>query len=163
MLSARAVGRLLVRFGIKPAERPVVVGAGPYAQALADALSAVGAEVTRVDGVETRVVAARGHSWVEALDVEVGSGRTQKRHLKCDLVAVAALPAPASELPRQHGVTVELRLEGGGFACVVDQNNRTNVRTVFACGDVTGYMGPEQAVAASARRAGGRKPASERS
>ena len=39
VLPARAVGRLLVRFGVKPAERPVVVGDGPYARALAEALA----------------------------------------------------------------------------------------------------------------------------
>jgi sarcosine oxidase subunit alpha len=131
ILSARAVGRLLVRFGIKPAERPIVVGDGPYARALAEALEQAGAQVTRVDGVETQVVAAHGHSWVKALELSDG------RKLKCDLVAVAALPAPASELPRQHGVPVEFR--DGGFAAARECGN---VRCV---GDVTGFMGPERA------------------
>src|SRR5438270_390718 len=48
VLPARAVGRLLVRFGVRPAERPVVVGDGPYARALAEALFRAGAVVTRV-------------------------------------------------------------------------------------------------------------------
>jgi sarcosine oxidase subunit alpha len=133
VLSARAVGRLLVRFGIRPAERPVVVGDGPYARALAEALEKAGARVTRVDGIETKVIAAHGHSWVKALEVTGG------KKIKCDLVAVAALPAPASELPRQHGVPVEFR--DGGFACA---QKSTNVRA-FCCGDVTGFMGPEKA------------------
>src|SRR5262249_8825489 len=60
VLSARAVGRLLVRYGIKPAEKPVVVGDGPYARALAEALEQVGAQVTRIDGIQTKVVAAHG-------------------------------------------------------------------------------------------------------
>src|SRR5439155_24134856 len=117
VLSARAVGRLLVRYGIRPAERPVVVGDGPYARTLAEALETVGARVTRIDGVKTKVVAAHGHSWVKALEVDDG------RKIKSDLVAVAALPAPASELPRQHGVAVEFR--DGGFACA---KKSTNVR-----------------------------------
>src|SRR5581483_8067625 len=57
VLAARAVGRLLTRFGILPGERPVVVGNGPYAIALADALKSAGAEVTRVDGTTTQVTA----------------------------------------------------------------------------------------------------------
>jgi sarcosine oxidase subunit alpha len=148
VMSARAVGRLLVRFGVLPAEKPVVLGAGPYAQTLSDALSAAGAEVTRVDGVESRLTAAHGHSWVKAVDVETNG---KSRRIKCDLVAVAALPAPASDLPRQHGVTVENRAEGGGFACRVDAEKSTNVRAIFACGDVTGFMGPERAAADGAQ------------
>ena len=68
-----------------------------------EALEKTGAQVTRVDGVETKVVAAHGHSWVKALELSNG------KKIKCDLVAVAALPAPASELPRQHGIAVEYR------------------------------------------------------
>ncbi len=148
VMSARAVGRLLVRFGIRPGARPVVLGGGPYAQALAEALEAVGAEVTRVDGTTTSLVAARGHSWVKGVTV-VSDGK--RRNLKCDLVAVAALPAPASDLPRQHGVTVELRAEAGGFACRVDSQGHSSVPGVFACGDVTGFVGPAEAAVAGAR------------
>lgn len=149
VLAARAVGRLLVRFGIQPAERPVVVGGGPYAQALAAALTESGAEVTRLDGVGERVTAARGHSWVKSVAVVDSDGK--QRNVKCDLVAVAALPAPASELPRQHGVAVEFRAAGGGFACVADEAGRTTVPRVFVCGDVAGFVGVERAVESGAR------------
>jgi sarcosine oxidase subunit alpha len=150
VLAARAVGRLVVRFGIRPAERPVVLGDGPYARELTAALAAAGAEVTRIDGLHQRVVAARGHAWVKAVEV-VTDGDARARRVKCDLVAVAALPAPASELPRQHGVAVELRPAGGGFACVVDADGRSAVPSVFAAGDVTGFGGVEAARAAGAR------------
>jgi sarcosine oxidase subunit alpha len=149
VLAARAVGRLLVRFGVRPAENPVVLGGGPYAHALADALEAAGAKVTRIDGVESQVLAARGYSWVKGVDVR-DRGKKQLRRVKCDLVAVAALPAPASELPRQHGVPVELRPAGGGFACAVGDDGRASP-TVFCAGDVTGFMGPTQAAAHGAR------------
>jgi sarcosine oxidase subunit alpha len=131
ILSARAVGRLLVRYGIKPADQPLVVGDGPYARALAEALEKTGAQVTRIDGAQTKLVAAHGHSWVKAVEVTGG------KKIKCDLVAIAALPSPASELPRQHGVPVEFR--DGGFSC---PKNFGNVECV---GDVTGFMGPEMA------------------
>jgi sarcosine oxidase subunit alpha len=138
VLSARAVGRLLMRYGIRPADRPVVLGDGPYARALAEALEKAGAQVTRIDGIQTKVVAAHGHSWVKAVEIEGG------KKIKCDLVAVAALPAPASELPRQHGIPVEFR--DGGFACSRNGKNSTTGRA-FCVGDVTGFMGPEQAAA----------------
>jgi sarcosine oxidase subunit alpha len=149
VLPARAVGRLLVRFGVKPAERPIVVGDGPYARALADALTATGAEVTRIDGSEVQVVAAHGHSWVRALEVR-DAGSTKTRKLRCDLVAVAALPAPASELPRQHGMPVVLDEAAGGFACRPGGDGSHDGR-VFACGDVAGFRGPDLAAADGAR------------
>jgi NADPH-dependent 2,4-dienoyl-CoA reductase/sulfur reductase-like enzyme len=141
VLSGRAVGRLLVRFGVRPGERPVVAGDGEYADALAAALAASGAQVARV-AAATKLVAAHGHSWVRSLEVEGG------RRIKCDVIAACAPPAPASELPRQHGVAVELR---GGFACVADADGRTQVARVFTCGDVAGYVGPRAAAAAGAR------------
>ena len=145
VLPARAVGRLLVRFGVKPAERPVVVGDGPYARALAEALLRSGAEVTRVDGHDEQLVAAHGHGWVRAVET------TRRKKIKCDLVAVAALPAPASELPRQHGVAVAFCDAKGGFHCRVDDDGRAEVPHVFACGDVTGFGGIDDAVSAGAR------------
>jgi thioredoxin reductase len=60
------------------------------------------------------------------------------------------LPAPASELPRQHGAAVRLEPARGGFVALVDAAHETTARGVFACGDVTGYLGPEGAAAAGA-------------
>jgi sarcosine oxidase subunit alpha len=150
VLPARAVGRLLVRFGVKPAERPVVVGDGPYARALADALAASGAEVTRIDGKEEQIVAALGHGWVRGVAVQ-RAGEKKPRKLRCDLVAVAALPAPASELPRQHGVPVAFDEAAGGFACKPGPDGASGDGRVFVCGDVAGFRGPEVAASDGAR------------
>ena len=144
VMAARAVGRMLVRHGVVAGEAPIVVGGGPYAQALADALEEAGAQVTRVDGSETQVLACKGHGWVRGLSVR-GPDDKRPRTLKGDLVAVAALPAPASELPREHGIPVELRPEGGGFACAVGEDGRGPDQGVWACGDVTGFLGPDRA------------------
>jgi hypothetical protein len=89
------------------------------------------------------VLAARGRPWVSGLDVE---SEGQPRRVKCDAVAVCSLPSPASELPRQHGATVVLRPEAGGFACVVDATGRTARPEVYATGDVTGAMGVDAAL-----------------
>jgi sarcosine oxidase subunit alpha len=142
VFAARAVGRLLERFNLRPAERPLVVGDGPFARALEARLAELGCQVTRIDGSQSRLVAAHGHTWVRAVEVEE---KQRRRRIRCDLVAVAALPAPASELPRQHGARVELREPAGGFACLVDEGGHSSAPSVLAVGDVTGFMGPERA------------------
>jgi sarcosine oxidase subunit alpha len=145
VLSARAVGLLAVRYGIRPAERAVILGGGPYARALAHELLSIGVEARVVDGIGERPVAARGSSWIEALDVVDLKGKVKR--VKCDLCAVAALPAPASELPRQHGARVVLDERCGGFAVVSDRHGRTTATHAYSCGDCTGFVGPARAAA----------------
>jgi sarcosine oxidase subunit alpha len=151
VFAARAVGRLAVRWGVRPGDRVVVVGGGPYARALAEDLTALGVETRLVDGSKEKPLRAHGVGWVESLEIVDDKGK--KKKLPCDCVAVAALPSPASEAPRQHGAAVELREPGGGFCVLVDDDGRTSVPHVFACGDVTGFVGPEAATA-SGERAG---------
>jgi thioredoxin reductase len=64
---------------------------------------------------------------------------------------VAAPPSPASEAPRQHGCRVELRPQAGGFAVLADDDGRTSVAGILACGDVCGATTAERAAAAGAR------------
>jgi sarcosine oxidase subunit alpha len=128
IVSARACGRLAFRWGVRPVgvkRRVLVVGDAPTATPLVAGLTAAGVAAARVP--------------VKA----IGKRR------KGDLVAVAALPAPASELARQHGAEVAFDAGRGGFAVVADKRGATNVAGVWACGDVTGYVGT-----AAAERAG---------
>jgi sarcosine oxidase subunit alpha len=156
VLAARAVGRLLVQHRVKPADRVCLIeaeagaagtGSG-YTTALAEALERAGCEVVTV-GPGQRVLGARGRAWVTGVEVADARGRAQR--IDCDLVAVATTPAPASEGPRQHGCQVALRPELGGFAVQADEDGRTGVPGVFACGDVCGFMGPEAAARMGAR------------
>lgn len=145
VFAARAVGRLLCEHAILAGERVCVIeddGPRDYADALAAALVAAGAAVERIAARD--VTAVRGRGWVRA----VVAG---KRRIDCDAIAVAAIPSPASEGPRQHGCAVELDPAAGGFAVVADADGRTSVDGVFACGDVCGYRGPEAAAAMGAR------------
>ncbi|MEO6774075.1 MAG: FAD-dependent oxidoreductase [Kofleriaceae bacterium] len=141
VIAARAVGRLLVDHGILGGDKICIVEVPQLAvetTALAAALSAAGAEVSRVALDDTH--GTRGRSWVS--QVQTSQGR-----IDCDLVAVAAIPSPASEGPRQQGCSVVLDPEAGGFRVIVDETGKTTAPLVYACGDVTGYLGPARAAA----------------
>jgi sarcosine oxidase subunit alpha len=155
VLAARAVGRLLVEYGVVPGRRICVIGAGDYPDALRSALESAGCDVVTIDGEHEQIVGAIGRNWVTAVNVETAAGK--RARIACDLVAVWAAPSPASEAPRQHGCRVTLSPERGGFAVDVEGPGLTNVPHVFACGDVCGYVGPqgaaEQGAAAGAAAA----------
>ncbi|MCE9577428.1 MAG: (2Fe-2S)-binding protein [Deltaproteobacteria bacterium] len=149
VLAARGVGRMLVQHGIAAGERIcVVVGKGmdDYANALAEALRGARVDVTTTSA--DQVERARGRSWVTAVEL------TSRRRLDCDVVAVAAMPAPASEGPRQQGCRTVLDPARGGFRVIVDRDGRTSTPDVFACGDVCGYVGPMAAATVGARVGG---------
>jgi sarcosine oxidase subunit alpha len=145
VIAARAVGRLLVDHGILGGDRICLVEVPEVADdasALATALTRAGAEVVRVPLAQT--LGARGRSWVTGVD-------TQNGRVDCDLVAVAAIPSPASEGPRQQKCQVTLDPARGGFRVVVDEHGQTTTANVWACGDVTGYLGPARAAEDGAR------------
>jgi sarcosine oxidase subunit alpha len=152
IVSARACGRLAFHWGVRPVpsgERVLIVDAGAAtASALARGLARAGVEHEVVDLARDQVVEARGATRVRGLVVRGPSGRARK--VDGALVAIASLPAPASELPRQHGAGVRLDPAGGGFVALVDKQHETAAPGVFACGDVTGYLGPDEAAKAGA-------------
>jgi sarcosine oxidase subunit alpha len=129
VLSARGCGRLVFRYGVRPGRKVIVLSdpaaPSPFAATLTDGLRALGVPVT-----------AASLANVPRLD------------LKRDAVAVAALPAPASELPRQHGARTILDPRRGGFAVDTTADCATTIPDVFAAGDVCGYAGPAAASAA---------------
>jgi sarcosine oxidase, subunit alpha len=139
VIAARAVGRLLVEHGIVAGDKICIVEVPQLAaqtEALAAALTHAGVEVARVSLADT--LGARGRSWVTGVD-------TTRGRIDCDVVAVAAIPSPASEGARQQGCAVSLDPDAGGYRIVVDDDGRTSTPHAWACGDVTGYMGPARA------------------
>ncbi len=145
VIAARAVGRLLVDHGILAGDKVCLVEVPELAAesaALAAALAHAGAEVSRVALADT--LGARGRSWVNGVDTTTG-------RIDCDIVAVAAIPSPASEGARQQGCKVSLDPARGGFRIVVDEHGATTTPNVWACGDVTGYMGTDHAGVDGAR------------
>lgn len=138
VIAARAVGRLLVDHGILAGDKVCIVEVPELAAEttrLASALEAAGADVTRIPLDDAN--GTKGRSWVSS--VETSRGR-----IDCDLVAVAAIPSPASEGPRQQGCEVVLDPDAGGFRVVIDSHGQTSAASVWACGDVTGYRGPAE-------------------
>jgi sarcosine oxidase subunit alpha len=148
VLSARACGRLAFLHGVRPGRRVAIVGNGPLGDCLAAGLAAAGVEVERIAEPDERPFAAVGGGDLRALDVLDRAER--KRRVDADIIASAAIPAPASELPRQHGARVDFDEGGGGFAVQIDEVFRTSVPRVYACGDVAGYRGPMAAAEAGA-------------
>ncbi len=146
VISARACGRLAFHWGVRPVPAKgtvIILDGAPTAAPLERALNAAAIRTTRVELARETVVGARGTKRVRGLELQGANGSTRK--LEGALVAVATLPSPASELPRQHGAAVAFDAARGGFAAVVDAQGATTVPHVFACGDVTGYAGPEAA------------------
>jgi sarcosine oxidase subunit alpha len=142
VMAARAVGRLLVQHGVIAGDRICVVegpGMKEYVGVLVAALAAAGVEATAVDG--DAVERARGRGWVTSIEL------TGRQRIDCDVVAVAALPSPASDGPRQQGCAVRLDPARGGFTVQVDEGGHTTADHVWACGDVCGYTGPSRAAA----------------
>jgi sarcosine oxidase subunit alpha len=149
VVSARACGRLAFHWGVRPVargERVVIVDGAPTAAPLARGLADAGVDVEVVDLARDQLVEARGTAHARGLTVRGPTGR--KRRVDGQLVAIATLPAPASELPRQHGARVRLEPSRGGFVALVDDRHATSAPGVFACGDVTGYVGPDAAAQA---------------
>lgn len=142
VVAMRAAGRLLLEDGINPGASICLVGKNPAADALAEALRAVGSEVTHIDNVDQRITAALGGKEVRGAILRDANGN---RELACELIVIATTPAPASELARQQDAHVAFDPAASGFKVIVDSDGRCGPG-VFACGDVCGYMGPGDAM-----------------
>ncbi|MFO0577916.1 MAG: (2Fe-2S)-binding protein [Polyangia bacterium] len=146
VMPARAVGLLLGEYGVLPTAQPLVVGSDEYAGELAAALERAGARVQRIDGRGERLAAALGSDQVTGAEIAIGGEHGARRRIDCDLIAISLPPAPASALAQLHGAAVRWD-ERCGFAVEIDANGRTRTGSVWACGEVTGVMGPREAAA----------------
>ncbi len=135
VLAGRAVGLLLCGYGVRLGRRPLVVGQGEYAEALAAGLAAAGAQVTRIDGHSERMARATGSPWVDGAVVTTAAGL--ERHLSCDLIVIVEPPAAASGLAQLHGAQVALHPQLG-FCVVTTGSGQTTTLGVWACGEVAG-------------------------
>jgi sarcosine oxidase subunit alpha len=144
VMAARAVARLLRHRGVLVADRIAIVR-DDSAQVAAE-VDGLAAEL-RQAGALVRVVRASAVARVLGRDRASGVELRDGDVVEAGAVAIAAVPSPASEGPRQHGCVVELDPARGGYRVIVDGDGQTSVAGVWACGDVTGYLGPELALA----------------
>ena len=139
VVSARGLLRTLEQAEATLEAPVVVVGRGKLAEDCAVRLSAQRVDPEDVESVE-------GGARVEGLRLRGG------KRIECRLVAVAATPAPASDLANQAGV--KLRWDGSGYAVTRDKSGRCgrfDDAQLWAAGDVTGWMGPGASAADGAR------------
>lgn len=125
----------------------VVVGEGERAAWLCAELDRLRSpSAPKVERVSPdRIERAIGSTRIEALVL-------RDRRLPCALLALASDPAPAHELAAAAGAS--LRFDGSGFAVVRDDQGRCgtlDATTLWACGDVCGYVGPQAAARDGAR------------
>nr|WP_255216712.1 (2Fe-2S)-binding protein [Pseudenhygromyxa sp. WMMC2535] len=147
IVAARGLIRALRRADARIAGRCVVVGEGEWAEtqrAALDALRSPGAP--RVECVAPEdIERAVGGDRLEALLCRGG-------RISCALLAVAARPAAAHELPAMAGV--ELRFDGAGFCVVREAQGRCGslgATSLWACGDLCGFIGDGAAARDGAR------------
>ena len=124
VLAARGLLALLRRIDGELAVPTVAIGSGDAARRVAEAL---GAELV----AEEDITAVLGGGRVEAV-------ATKRGKLDAGIVAIAAPPAPASELARQAGARVGWN--GSGFPIARDDDGRCAKAswTAWACGEVAG-------------------------
>ncbi len=145
----RGLLRLVHEEQFRPEGTLLVVG--EYGHAAAAALTAAGLAVDRLP-VDAELIAARGRTRVTGVDYRAGQG-APKQTRRGRWLVIAARPAPATELLRQHGCIVGWDDARGGLFVVADGEGRTDRPHVFACGDVCGLQSHELSLVAGRRSA----------
>jgi len=142
--SARGLAVALAEHGVLPGERAAVLGDGPEADAIAALLAGAGLAVERAPvGGDLRIL---GRGRVRGL--ELGS-----RRVRCDVVAVATPPVPATDLARTLGAAVRWDSALEAFAVEAGTDGATGVPGLWVAGEATGAASAAQALEAG-RRAG---------
>ncbi len=141
VLSGRGVAAALAEHGVVPGERAAVVGEGREAIALADRLAAAGMAVERIAAPRGRIL---GRARVAALALPGGL-------VRCDTLALAGPPAPATELARSLGALVAFDTVLGAFAVRAGSDGSTGIPGVLAAGETTGFLDAAGAAEAGRR------------
>jgi sarcosine oxidase subunit alpha len=167
--SARALLKLVNRWGVRPGDACLVLGANDAALLLADRLHEIGVRVLglvaeekeiagdgdRAEKVMSRGTAifrgyratrARGIGRVNGLRLESLAGG-EPVDAACDIVAAALPPSPSWELAAQAGATVAFDAARGGFVAGADAVGRTARAEVFVTGEMLGASSPASAIA----------------
>jgi len=162
--AAGAVQTLMNEYGIKPGRKVLMVGSGNIGLIVAYQLLQAGVEVKalveaadRIGGYlvhaskirrlgvpilpRTSIKRAEGKDAVEAAEIWSldenwqGIPGTEKT-IDVDTICIAVGLSPLTELLQQAGGRVEYVRELGGNVPLLDENYRTSVEKIYACGDV---------------------------
>ncbi len=154
----------LARLGALAPRRVVLLGTSAEALVAADALMKAGVEIAAIveqaaepvgpaemlaampSGCEVLsghvVREATGRETVEAAIVcavdKAGQAVGEERRIPCDGIVLAVGVTPVIDLVAALGAGVTFQPDRGGYAPVVDADQRTTVRNVFAVGDGAG-------------------------
>lgn len=165
IMGATAALNLATRYGALGPRRIVILGSGTEALTTALALREAGTEIVaiveqapeavgdaallaslREGGTEilTRHVVreATGRDCVEAATVakldEKGHPAGNERAIACDGIVLAVGTTPVIDLIDAAGCKVAFQAERGGYAPVLDADQRTSIANVYAVGDCAG-------------------------
>jgi sarcosine oxidase, subunit alpha len=144
VFAGRGLAVALAEHGVVPGVRAVVVSDGTEPRALAARLEAAGMATEIVADARDGRIAGRAR----VRGLALAGGR-----LRCDTIAIAAPPAPATDLAREMGAEVALDPAAGAYAVRAAASGATGVPGIFAAGEVTGAMDAGRAAEAG-RRAG---------
>ncbi|MFO0581772.1 MAG: 2Fe-2S iron-sulfur cluster-binding protein [Anaeromyxobacter sp.] len=141
--AARGLSAAIAEHGVVPGARAAVLGEGPEANAHAAVLAGAGLAVERLpEFAGARVLGRR-----RVKGVATGA----LARIRCDVVAVAMPPAPATELARSLGARVRFDAGLEAFAVEAAADGATGVAGLWVAGEATGAMD-----GAGAREAGRR-------
>jgi thioredoxin reductase len=165
VLGATAALSLERRYGALEPRRVVLLGSSTEALAAALALRETGVVIAAIveqadavlgapdllaalrgGGTEiltrhiVREAAGREHveaALVSEIDAD-GKAVGQERAIACDGIVLAVGATPVVDLLDALGCTIAFQPERGGYAPIVDADQRTSLRTIFAAGDAAG-------------------------
>jgi sarcosine oxidase subunit alpha len=140
----RGLAIALAEHGALPGREIAVAGTGPEADALAAAFARAGAGVVRVPDLSGARVLGRGR----VRGLELPGGR-----VRCDALALATPPAPATELARLLGAALDSAGAAGALPVRAGDEGATSVPGLLAAGELTGEKDAARAAEAG-RRAG---------
>ncbi len=131
----------LVSRGIKPGRLAVLVGDNELKEKTQKTLEALGVSVGGEAHPE-QVVRVVGRKRVSGVDLMGQDGRV--RRIRCDLVVEFGPLLPAVGLAKQAGC--ELASRSGVWSVKVDDDCRTSVPGIFACGGVAGFLRKDERI-----------------
>jgi sarcosine oxidase subunit alpha len=136
-----AVNQLTSR-GISPGAQAVIVGTNELGDRVRRQLEAVHSSIVAEVKTASSVVRVLGERDVRGIEYsEAGTSKT----VHCDLVIQLGPLVPAVQLAQQAGC--ELRTSGDYWTVKVDEEGRTSVPGVYACGGITGLIREDERIA----------------